>query len=85
MGSKTRRTSQKEAQEAQEIPNKINPNRPTLVHIIIKMAKIKNRDPKSSNRKAKSRKLKNSHKTMANIFLQIFYYPEGNVMIYTKC
>ena len=28
-------------QEAQRVPNKINPNRPTPRHIIIKMAKVK--------------------------------------------
>ena len=30
-------------QEAQRIPNKMNPNRPTLKHSIIKMAKVKER------------------------------------------
>jgi len=28
-------------QEAQRAPNKLNPNRPTARHIIIKMAKVK--------------------------------------------
>ena len=31
-------------QEAQRVPNKRNPNRPTLRHIIIKMAKIKDKE-----------------------------------------
>ena len=30
-------------QEAQRTPNKFNPNRPTPRHIIIKMAKVKDR------------------------------------------
>ena len=31
-------------QEAQRVPNKLNPNRPTPRHIIIKMAKVKNKE-----------------------------------------
>ena len=41
-------------QEAQKAPNKLNPNRPTPRHIIIKMAKPKDKeDSKNSKRKAK--------------------------------
>ena len=40
-------------QEAQRAPNKLNPNRPTPRHIIIKMAKVKE-DSKGSKRKIKS-------------------------------
>ena len=31
-------------QEAQRAPNKLNPNRPTLRHIIIKKAKVKDKE-----------------------------------------
>ena len=31
-------------QEAQRAPNKVNPNRPTPRHIIIKMAKVKHKE-----------------------------------------
>ena len=31
-------------QESQRAPNRLNPNRPTLRHIIIKMAKIKDKE-----------------------------------------
>ena len=31
-------------QEAQTAPNKLNPNRPTSRHIIIKMAKVKGKE-----------------------------------------
>ena len=31
-------------QEAQRAPNKLNPNRPTLRHIIIKMAKVSDKE-----------------------------------------
>ena len=31
-------------QEAQRAPNKLNPNRPTLRHIIIRMAKVKDKE-----------------------------------------
>ena len=41
-------------QEAQRAPNKSNPNRPTPRHIIIKMAKVKDKeDSKGSKKKAK--------------------------------
>ena len=40
-------------QEAQRAPNKLNPKRPTPRHIIIKMAKVNDKeDPKGSKRKA---------------------------------
>ena len=38
-------------QEAQREPNKLNPNRPTPRHIIIKMEKVKDRGYKCSKRK----------------------------------
>ena len=40
-------------QEAQRAPNKLNPNRPTPRHIIIKMAKVKERILKAAREKAK--------------------------------
>ena len=33
-----------QVQEAQRVPNKINPNRPTPRHIILKMAKVKHKE-----------------------------------------
>ena len=36
---------------AQRVPNKINPNRPTPRHIIIKMAKVKERILKAAREK----------------------------------
>ena len=33
-----------QVQEAQSVPNKMNSNRPTPRHIIIKMAKVKDRE-----------------------------------------
>ena len=38
-------------QEAQRAPNKLNPNRPTPKHIIIKMAKVKERILKAAREK----------------------------------
>ena len=38
-------------QEAQRAPNKLNPNRPTSRHIIIKMAKVKERTLKPTREK----------------------------------
>ena len=40
-----------QVQEAQRVPNKINPNRPTPRHIIIKMAKVKERILKAAREK----------------------------------
>ena len=39
-------------EEAERIPNKMNPNRPTPRRITIKMAKVKGEDSKSSKRKS---------------------------------
>ena len=45
-----------QVQEAQRVPNKLNPKRPTARHIIIKMERLKDmeRNPKSLKRKAGS-------------------------------
>ena len=40
-------------QEAQRATNKLNPNRPTPKHSMIKMAKVKYKDSKGSKRKTK--------------------------------
>ena len=40
-----------QVQEAQKVPNKMNPNRPTPRHIIIKMAKVKERILKAAREK----------------------------------
>ena len=40
-----------QVQEAQRVPNNINPNRPTLRHIIVKMVKVKERILKAAREK----------------------------------
>ena len=40
-----------QVQETQRVPNKVNPNRPTPRHIIIKMAKVKERILKAAREK----------------------------------
>ena len=50
-------------QEAKRVPNKINPNRPTLGHNIIKMAKVKERIVKVAREK-QSRIQRNSSKAI---------------------
>ena len=53
-----------QVQEAQRIPNKMNPRRPTLGHMIVKMPKVKAKGEfKSSKRKAVSYLQRSSHKT----------------------
>ena len=48
-------------QEAQSVPNKMNPNRPTPRHIIIKLAKVKERILKAGRGKTKSHMQGNPH------------------------
>ena len=43
-----------EIQEAQKAPNKLNPNKPTSRHIILKMAKVKEKILKAAREKIKS-------------------------------
>ena len=53
-----------QVQEAQRVPNKMNPKRPTPRHIIIKMQKVKDRENlKSSWRKVVSYLQGSFHKT----------------------
>ena len=43
-----------QVQEAQRIPNKMNPKRPTSRHIIIKIPKVKNKERKIFKQQEKS-------------------------------
>ena len=52
-----------QVQEAQRVPNKMDPKRLTPRHIIIKMPKVKN-NLKSSKRKTNSYLQRSSHKTV---------------------
>ena len=55
-----------QVQEAQRVPNKMNPKRPTPRHIIIKIPKVKVSDNlKGSKRKAASYLQGSSHKTIS--------------------
>ena len=55
-----------QVQEAQRVPNKLDPNRNTPRHIIIKMPKIKDRETlKPSKGKAESFLQRSSHKTVS--------------------
>ena len=55
-------------QEAQRIPNKVKPKRPTLRHIIIKMSKVKEENLKSSKRKITCYIQRNPHKIIKRFF-----------------
>ena len=55
-------------QEAQRIPNKVKPKRPTLRHIIIKMSKVKGENLKSSKRKITCDMQRNPHKIIKRFF-----------------
>ena len=52
-------------QEAQRVPNKLDPKRNTPRHIIIKMPKVKGKDLKSSKRKSESYLQSSSQKTIS--------------------
>lgn len=54
-----------QVQEAQKILKKINPNRPTPRHTIIKMEKAKERIPKVAKRKREGHIQKNPHKAIS--------------------
>ena len=54
-----------QVQEAQKVPNKMNPNRPTPRHIIIKMAKVKERILKAARKKTESYISGNTHKAIS--------------------
>ena len=69
-----------QVQEAQRVPNRMNPNISTLRHIIIKMAKVKDRILKSV--RVKQRVI---YKGILLLFLQKVCRPEGNGMTYAKC
>ena len=49
-------------QEAQRVPNKMNPNRPTPRHIKIKIAKVKGRVLKAARGKVTNNTQGNPHK-----------------------
>ena len=70
-------------QEAQKAPNKLNPNRPTPRHIIIKMAKVK--DKERILKAARERQSVNYKGTHIRLFsLQKLYRPVGNGKRYLK-
>ena len=52
----------RQVQEAQRVPNKMDPKKATPRHIIIKMSKVRE-EQKSSRRKAESYLQRSSHKT----------------------
>ena len=52
-------------QEAQRVPDKMNPKRPTARHIIIKMAKFRSN---SKGTKRKSHVQGHSHKAISRLF-----------------
>ena len=52
-------------QEAERVPNKMDPKRPTLRHIIIKMPKVKYKDLKSRKSIAVSYLQGSPHKTVS--------------------
>ena len=54
-----------QVQEAQKVPNKLDPKRSTSTHIIIKIPKVKDKNLKSSKRKENSYPQRSSHKTVS--------------------
>ena len=75
-----------QVQETQRVPNKLDPKRTTPRHIIIKMAKVKDKENlKSSKRKADSYLQRSSHKTVSLMrFLKRNCRLEGTGKKYSK-
>ena len=71
-----------QVQEAQRVPNKINPNRPTRRYIIEKMAKVKERIPKPAGEKQTANYKGTSIRLSADFFVETLL--EGSGMIYSK-
>ena len=73
-------------QEAQRAPNKLNPNRPTPRHIIIKMAKVNNKERiLKAVREKQNVTYKGTPISYQLISLQKLYRPGGNGKRYLKC
>ena len=73
-------------QETQRAPNKLNPNRPTPRHIIIKMAKVKHKERiLKAAREKQSINYKGTPMRLSADSLQKHYRPEGSGKIYLKC
>ena len=67
-----------QVQEAQRVPYKVNPNRPTPRHIIIKMAKVKDKeDLQDSKGKTKSHLQGNPHKANSQFYYRNFAGQKG--------
>ena len=66
-------------QEAQRAPNKLNPNRPTPRHIIIKMAKVSDKE-----RTLKAAREKQNVTYKGTPIRLSAYRPEGRGKIYLK-
>ena len=63
----------------------MNTKRPTPRHIIIKMAKVKDKERILKAARKKQSHTREAKKGYQLIFLQKLCGPEGSVMIYLKC
>ena len=67
-----------QVQEAQTVPNKLDPNRNTPRHIIIKMPKVKDKENLKSNKKeAESYLQRRSHNTVSWFLKRNFAVKKG--------
>ena len=73
-----------QVQEAQRVSSRKNPRRNTPRHIVIKLAKIKDRDKILKTTREKRQHTKKLSSGYQLISQQKFYKPEGNSMIYLK-
>ena len=70
-----------QVQKEQWVSNKINPNKPIPRHIIIKVAKVKERILKAARDKQRVNYKGTSIRLSADFFVEI-YRPEGDGMIH---
>ena len=72
-------------EEAQRAPNKLNTNRPTPRHIIIKMAKVKEKILKAAREKQIIKYKGPPPIRLSDDFSTETLQPEGSDKIYLKC
>ena len=72
-------------QEAERVPNKLDQKRPTLKHIIIKMARLKDKEKILKATREKQVVIYKKHQLHCNLISQQKHFrPEGSDMQYSR-
>ena len=74
-----------QVQEAQRVPNKLNPKRPTARHIVIKMTRLEDKERiLKATRKNRELHTKEHQLDLHLISQQKYFRPEGSGMKYSR-